>query len=414
MIKFYFRLKQHKIRLKYPSRKSLLCLNISAFFLQPSIDVNYSDEDGYTGFMYVCESGNKSVVKILVDAHIKRKICLDLDKPNNNGKTALQMATGKHISSLSTILNGVENHKNYTKPVLCAQDYYDSKAGKTTRSRKKPSSNKRLSMSAIRRALKEAYLSDDEDEIDQNSSDKNGMTDLVKVVRECATDIRQIYHDQEISESKAKIQMSKVQANHHQKENGIQLYEHDQTGKKTSRKVQVDKRQVHGKHFHSKNKIDIQEPPIRIIRPLKVHDDHVSNGIHVEGLKLTTNRSDGGRKIILSDTSNYDKNFAVKPSTSPSYSDMTRRRVRGVQTSSSLPLSITGRQNKLATKLPNRKIWSSLDETEYEWEPAPWSTSGPSLQLPPLKECYQNRGKNENPVENLDRDMWKILQSYKG
>lgn len=394
---------------------------LSFLLKQPNIDVNHSDEDGYTGFMYAAESGSNTLVTILVDAHIKRQICLDIDKRNIDGKTAWQLANENHHTSLLTVFNRVDNHKQYTKPVLCVPEnqnteffvkHSDRGEALGFNSRKSRHRNERLNLSAIRRAIKEAYLSDDEDE--NKNGDTNGITDLVKVVRECATDIRQIYHEQEITENKEKIEEKKVQAKT-QRVNRVKSCNEDQKDAHADIKVKSDKKQTHEKNCHKGNKqkasLSVEDQPIRMMRSLNLQDGRSRKDIQVEGLKISTKRSDGGRRIVLSDTSNYDKQFAITSSTRQSYNDVTHRRVRGA--SSTLPLSIAGKQNKLATKLPYRKVWSSLEQNQLTFEPLLTSNSRHNLQLPPLKECFQTRGPKENPVKSLDRDMWKILQSYK-
>ncbi|XP_052075767.1 uncharacterized protein LOC127713694 [Mytilus californianus] len=406
---------------------------INLLLRQPSLDVNITDNDGFTGFMYACETGNKNLVKLLVDAHLKRQICLDLSKINCDGKTALQIVEERHDSGLFSIVNDAYGHKSYTKPVSSVSDDNDFRLFDKVKSKKLKSkqnvgrSGQRMSMSAIRRALKEAYLSDDEDDgVEENySKDKNGITDLVKVVRECATDLRQIYHEQEKSQKEAKKEVKKIQLarnkaipeNHGRNEKSITEMlsrpgKQGRTRKNYNDHFTVETTSTRNSEYYDMTNetrtIDTQRTG-RKERATKVHFHPAPKGINIDSITVSTKRAEGERGIVLSDTSNYDKKLAVKPKPKYNRDDMYRR-VSGVP-SSSLPLSVSGKQNKYASRLPNRKIWSSLEQGNVALP----SSSRPSSRtfLPPLKEGFQTRRAKENPVKMHDKGMWKIMQGYK-
>ncbi|CAG2194170.1 KANK [Mytilus edulis] len=406
---------------------------INLFLRQPSLEVNITDNDGFTGFMYACETGNKNLVKLLVDAHLKRQISLDLSKINCDGKTALQIVKERHDSGLFAIVNDAYGHKSYTKPVSCVSDDNDFRLFDKVKSKKLKSkqnagrSGQRMSMSAIRRALKEAYMSDEEDDVveENHSKDKNGITDLVKVVRECATDLRQIYHEQEKNQKggqkgSKKIQQTRnkpVPENHGRNEQSITDMLTTPGKKRRKRKTYNDQFTVETASTRESDSYDMTNETRTINthragrkeRTTKVHFHPAPKGINIDSITVSTKREEGERKIVLSDTSNYDKKLAVKPKPKYNRDDMYRR-VNGMP-SSSLPLSVSGTQNKYASRLPNRKIWSSLEQGNVALP----SISRPSSRtfLPPLKEGFQARRAKENPVKIHDKGMWKIMQGYK-
>lgn len=392
--------------------------------------MNIEDFDGYTGFMHACALGNQNVVRFLVDAHVKRAICLDVEKVNNDGKSAFQIVQEKNNTMLLSIIQVLDKHRSYTKPLDC--DIVQERPKKSARERKKTHDNnkkKRMNLSAIRRALKEAYMSDEED-VDINSENKKAstseMADLMKVVREAATDIRQIYKEQEINDKEAQKEAKKI----HEE---IQTSKRERKTGKTKKASRRDMIDLRVPNPQVKNNSPFVHPPPnpRFVHPRQmalprppqtVRDDSFIHpppsgvfihpppkGVSIDGIRLQTN--DGGRRIVLSDTSNYDKTLASKPKPAAKHNSVFKG-PSGIK-ANSLPLSINGRQNRLAVRLPNRKIWSSLDQSNVELGHSSRPSNDEDLQLPPLKECFNPRAASDNPVKNIDRGMWKIIESYK-
>lgn len=398
--------------------------------------MNISDQDDYTGFMYICEQQHQNCARILVDAHINGAICIDVDKVNHDGKSACQIAKEKNNPTILSIIQVLDKNTSYTMPLAC--DTSKDRPKKSARNRTKAHADnkrKRMNMSAIRRALREAYLSDEEDAGTNNESNKastSEMADLMKVVREAATDIRQIYKEQEINEQEAKKEVEKIQNEIEtgKREGKSSKTKHGSRSGKSKRRETIDLK-VPADPKVKKNSPFVHPPPNpRFVHPRQmalprppqtVRDDSFihpppSNFIHpppkgvsVDGIRLQTN--DGGRRIVLSDTSNYDKTLASKPKPAQKQTSVFKG-PSGIK-AHSLPLSINGRQNRLAVRLPNRKIWSSLDQSNVELGHSSHPPNDDGLQLPPLKECFNPRGASENSVKHIDRGMWKIIESYR-
>ncbi|XP_062594347.1 uncharacterized protein LOC134255820 [Saccostrea cucullata] len=154
---------------------------------QKDLNVNIQERDGNTGLMYACSIGNEQVVEVLLEAHHQKKINIIFDLMNSRGQTALDRAQSMHREKILNVFSkfSISSDSRF-KPT-----FLKSKREPLSRTKKKDAGgrSKKSSVSSVLAG------SDTEDELEDFGK-------LVRTMRECAAEVKQLCNDQNISYDK--------------------------------------------------------------------------------------------------------------------------------------------------------------------------------------------------------------------
>jgi hypothetical protein len=145
--------------------------------------------------MYACSIGNEQVVEVLLEAHHQKRINILFDLMNSRGQTAMDCAQTMHREKILKAFSKypVSTDSRFKPTVL------KPKREPSSRNRKHVTGG-RSKRSNVTSAL---TASDTEDELEEFGK-------LVRTMRECAAEVKQLCYDQNISyDSNGKVKTSK-------------------------------------------------------------------------------------------------------------------------------------------------------------------------------------------------------------
>lgn len=162
---------------------------------QPDLNVNIQERDGNTGLMYACSIGNEQVVEVLLEAHHRKSINIIFDLSNCRGQTAMDCAQRMHRENILKVFSKYSiSIGSRFKPTILKARREPSARQKKQEERGK---QKQTSASTVLAG------SDTEDDLEDFGK-------LVRTMRECAAEVKQLCYDQNISyDNKRQSKMTK-------------------------------------------------------------------------------------------------------------------------------------------------------------------------------------------------------------
>lgn len=358
--------------------------------------MNIQERDGNTGLMYACSIGNEQVVETLLEAHHRKCINIIFDLSNSRGQTAMDCAQTMHRDKILKV---------FSKYSITVGSRFKPTVFKTKR---EPSARQRKQDSKGRQKQTTASTvlagSDTEDELEEFGK-------LVRTMRECAAEVKQLCYDQNISYDNKRHKSTKSRKTERQKMDSKMLntprieIHPDLSGQKNSHKRD-------GRIQNSNNSPQVA----RSVKQREAPSPALSP--RVPGLELPTTDRATSETAVLSDSAIVSKRKNKKQKSATKHSADFRE--LSVDT-----ICSKGESLHLHTREPSAKHRSATSPAVLQSAfRDPWSTFGeplPGIQktssstplyLPPLK--TMPGGKSEDfvsgKVKNAGKDIWQLRE----
>lgn len=362
--------------------------------------MNIQERDGNTGLMYACSIGNEQVVEVLLEAHYQKRINILFDLMNSRGQTALDCAQTMHREKILKVFSNyaISTDSRFKPTVLKPKREPSSRSRKHITGGRSKRSNVTSTLAA----------SDTEDELEEFGK-------LVRTMRECAAEVKQLCYDQNISyDSNGKAKTSKSHKTNRQKMenktlNTPRIEIHPDSENKQNNSVKLDTAATSRASSRSEKKRDAKT---------RVSNQTISQ--NVPHLELPSGDVTSCETPVLSDSASVYKKKSKRNTYNSATKHSARFRDFSVDTMFSKGESV--QLHSRESTVTHRSATSpAVLESAFR---DPWSTYGdplpgiknsPSsrdpLYLPPLH-AGQGGETNEGVLKpgkakNLDKDIWQ-------